>query len=285
MFYDGSALWPRAVALSAKYVDRLSRSFLARRFNTLCVTHSGRLSVPAVVLHLCPSCQLCGGPFLYPRFSSRPIAAPIGRPARYFERKKEKRRNGKEERKKKREKKEGKDRKREREKEWEGEKRWQRHGSLSRERTERDRRCGCASVGRYVSTINILLREFLSIHSFWSDVFNKIRIEISIVIGDSFLWTQKITVSGFICNCILLIRLKTIKNNNYYWFFPFYVRCIYNNLKNVKSGSTCFLLQHSQFFPFILLGISYETRIFGISYKFCDWSYSKFLKHEFIWNK
>lgn len=116
MFYDGSALWPRAVALSAKYVDRLSRSFLARRFNTLCVTHSGRLSVPAVVLHLCSSCQLCGGPFLYPRFSSRPIAAPIGRPARYFERKKEKRRNGKEERKKEEmEKKEGKDRKRERE--------------------------------------------------------------------------------------------------------------------------------------------------------------------------
>lgn len=67
-----------------------------------------------------------------------------------------------------------------------------------------------------MSTINILLREFLSIHSFWSDVFNKIRIEISIVIGDSFLWTQKITASGFICNCILLIRLKTIKNNNCY---------------------------------------------------------------------
>ena len=37
----------RALLLSrSKYVDRLSRSFLARRFNTPCVTHSGRLSVP-----------------------------------------------------------------------------------------------------------------------------------------------------------------------------------------------------------------------------------------------
>lgn len=62
-------------------------------------------------------------------------------------------------------------------------KRWQRHGSLSRERTERDRRCGCASVGRYVSTINILLREFPSILCFWSDVFNKIRIETSILVS------------------------------------------------------------------------------------------------------
>ena len=62
-----------------------------------------------------------------------------------------------------------------------------------------------------MSTINILLREFLSIHhSFCSDVFNKIRIEIGIVIGESFFFffgpRRLQLVNGFICNCILLIK-------------------------------------------------------------------------------
>ena len=104
MFYDGSALWPSAVALSFE-VCRPPLSFLSGPpiQHSVCDSQWPAKCANLVVLHLCSSRRLCGGPFLYPRFSSRPIAAPIGRPARYFEgkkKKKEKRRDGKEKREK-----------------------------------------------------------------------------------------------------------------------------------------------------------------------------------------
>lgn len=103
------------IALSAKCVDRLSRSFLAHRFNTLRVTHSGRLSVPAVVLRLCRS-RHTAAPLLFfiLVLPGRPIASSTRRPARFFERKK----NETERKKRKRD--EEKERKVEREREREG---------------------------------------------------------------------------------------------------------------------------------------------------------------------
>lgn len=60
-----------------------------------------------------PRANSRAGPSLYPRFSSRPIAAPIGRPARYFERKKKKKRKKTKRKETKREKKKGLKRRRE----------------------------------------------------------------------------------------------------------------------------------------------------------------------------
>lgn len=55
--------------------------------------------------------------------------------------------------------------------------------SANAELSERDRRCGCASVGRYVSTINALPREFPLLLPISVAIFQKGDLGIGIIVG------------------------------------------------------------------------------------------------------